>query len=196
MENRKEKMEKLILASASPRRRELLEQAGIPFEVMVSNAQEVITKSIPSEVVEELSACKAQAVAEQYPDRVVLGADTVVVWNGKILGKPKSRKEAQEMIGSLQGNIHQVYTGVTLMRGAEKISFHECADVKVYPMTEEEIEAYLETDEYADKAGAYGIQGRFGIFIQEIKGDYNAIVGLPIARVYHELCASSWGVFV
>lgn len=180
-------MEKMILASASPRRRELLEQAGIPFEVIVSDADEVITKKEPGEVVEELSLCKARTVAEQNPDRLVLGADTVVVLDGKILGKPKDEADAGRMLEMLQGRTHQVYTGVTLVRGETQVSFHESADVEVYPMSEEEIEGYIRTGEPMDKAGAYGIQGRFGIFIKEIKGDYNTIVGLPIARVYHEL---------
>lgn len=180
-------MEKIILASASPRRKELLEQAGIPFEVVVSDAQEIITQEEPGEVVKELSACKAQAVAGKYPDHIVLGADTVVVHNGKILGKPKDKEDARKMICGLQGDTHQVYTGVTLISHGKEISFYECADVCVYAMSEAEVEDYLQTQEYADKAGAYGIQGRFAIFIEGIHGDYNAIVGLPIARVYHEL---------
>ena len=180
-------MEKIILASASPRRRELLEQAGISFEVIVSDAEEIITKVIPGEIVEELSCCKAQVVAAVHPEQIVLGSDTVVVQNGEILGKPKDEADARRMLLELQGNTHQVYTGVTLIRGDKKVSFHEYADVKVYPMTMEEIENYIATGEPMDKAGAYGIQGRFGIFVEGIKGDYNTIVGLPIARVYHEL---------
>lgn len=180
-------MEKIILASGSPRRRELLGQAGIPFEVIVSDAEEIITKTEPGAIVEELSFCKAQAVAKQHPTQIVLGSDTVVVQDGKILGKPKDDEDARRMIWGLQGRTHQVYTGVTLILGNRHISFHEYADVKVYPMTEEEIESYMETGEHTDKAGAYGIQGRFGIYIQEIRGEYNTIVGLPIARVYHEL---------
>lgn len=186
MKGRKD-MEKIILASASPRRRELLELAGIPFEVIVSEAEEVITRKNPGEVVEELSLCKAQAVAEHHPDRLVLGADTIVVRDGEILGKPRDEADAKRMLEKLRGRTHQVYTGVTLIKGKKKHSFHEMADVEVYPMSEEEIEDYIRTGEPMDKAGAYGIQGRFGIYIKEIKGEYNTIVGLPIARVCHEL---------
>ncbi len=180
-------MEKIILASASPRRKELLEQAGIPFEVIVSDADEVITKKEPGKVVEELSLCKAQAVAKRYPDRLVLGADTVVVLDGEILGKPKDEADAGRMLEMLQGRTHQVYTGVTLVRGEKQVSFHDSADVEVYPMSEEEIDGYIRTGEPMDKAGAYGIQGKFCVFIRRIKGEYNTIVGLPVARVYHEL---------
>lgn len=179
--------EKMILASASPRRRELLEQAGIPFEVMVSHAQETITKEEPGEIVEGLSRCKAGAVAAIYPDRTVLGADTIVVLDGEILGKPQDGQDARRMLAALQGRTHQVYTGVTLMRGERIHSFHEKTDVGVYPMTEEEIEAYVQSGDCMDKAGGYGIQGRFAIHIRGINGDYNNVVGLPIGRLWQEL---------
>lgn len=179
--------EKMILASASPRRRELLEQAGIPFEVMVSHAQETITKEEPGEIVEGLSRCKAGAVAAIYPDRTVLGADTIVVLDGEILGKPQDEQDARRMLAALQGRTHQVYTGVTLMRGERIHSFHEKTDVEVYPMTEEEIEAYVQSGDCMDKAGGYGIQGRFAIHIRGINGDYNNVVGLPISRLWQEL---------
>lgn len=179
--------EKMILASASPRRRELLEQAGIPFEVMVSHAQETITKEEPGEIVEGLSRCKAGAVAAIYPDRTVLGADTIVVLDGEILGKPQDEQDARRMLAALQGRTHQVYTGVTLMRGERIHSFYEKTDVEVYPMTEEEIEAYVQSGDCMDKAGGYGIQGRFAIHIRGINGDYNNVVGLPIGRLWQEL---------
>lgn len=179
--------EPMILASGSPRRRELLEQAEIPFEVVVSQAEEIITKEEPGQVVEELSLCKARVVSRQYPKRLVLGADTVVVLDGQILGKPKDEEDAKRMLTKLQGRIHQVYTGVTLMKGNWEYSFHEAADVSVYPMTEEEIQSYIATGEPMDKAGAYGIQGKFAVYIKEIKGEYHTIVGLPIGRLYQEL---------
>ncbi|MDO4521995.1 MAG: Maf family protein [Eubacteriales bacterium] len=180
-------MEKLILASGSPRRRELLTQAGIPFEVIVSNAEERITKSEPGEIVEELSCCKAQAVAKQYPDRLVLGSDTVVVLDKEILGKPKNEEDAVRMLTALQGRVHQVYTGVAFIRGTKIHTFHEKADVYVYPMSAEEIRAYVDGGDPMDKAGAYGIQGSFARYIEKIQGEYNTIVGLPIGRVYQEL---------
>lgn len=180
-------MNKIILASGSPRRRELLEQAGIPFEVIVSDAEEIITRSEPGEIVKELSFCKANVVAKRYPGRLVLGADTIVVQDGRVLGKPKDEKDAKRMLMGLQGRVHEVYTGVTLIKGTRSDSFYEAAQVKVYPMSEEEIENYIRTKEPMDKAGAYGIQGKFAVYIERISGEYNTIVGLPIARLYQEL---------
>lgn len=180
-------MEKIILASGSPRRRELLEQAGIPFEVIKSNAEEKITKKEPAEIVKELSCCKARTVAGEHPGRLVLGADTIVVLDGGILGKPKSAGDAERMLTSLQGRTHQVYTGVTLIRDAQTLSFYEKTDVTLYPMTEAEIKAYVESGDCMDKAGAYGIQGRFAIHIRGICGDYYNVVGLPVGRLWQEL---------
>lgn len=189
---------RIILASQSPRRRELMQRAGYEFEVLPSQGEEVVTKTIPAEVVEELSFQKAEEVAKRVAEEngstpfVVIGADTIVAAEGKILGKPADQDQAYKMIEMIQGKAHQVYTGVTLMYFDEeqKIhtrTFHECTDVDVYPMTNSEIEHYVSTKEPYDKAGAYGIQGTFGVFIQGIRGDYNNVVGLPIARLYHEL---------
>lgn len=185
-------MNKIILASASPRRKELLEQIGLPFTVAVSSVEEVITKTVPWEVVMELSAQKAMDVKKQQKeDCIVIGADTIVVYDdgngGNILGKPKSEEEAFEMLNRLQGNVHQVYTGVTLCFGEEVMSFYECTKVYVYEMTKEQIQEYIKTGEPMDKAGAYGIQGRFAAFVKGIEGDYNNVVGLPVGRVYQEL---------
>ena len=186
----------IVLASASPRRTELLEQGNIKHVVMPSHCEEVITSQVPSQVVEELSAQKAEDVYQQYEkknagDFLVIGSDTVVAADGKILGKPKDKEEAYQMISMLQGKAHQVYTGVTLliMKDGKKIrkTFHECSDVHVYPMCKEEIREYIATGEPMDKAGAYGIQGAFGMYIRGIEGDYNTIVGLPLARVYQEM---------
>ncbi len=185
-------MNKIILASGSPRRRELLAQIGLDFEVVVSDAEEVMTGTLPGEVVKELSDCKAMAVAltlrEEQRDAIVIGADTVVAKDGRILGKPKDEEAAFEMIQMLQGQTHQVYTGVTLIGGEKKVSFYEKSDVLVYPMSEEEIRAYIRTGEPMDKAGAYGIQGYFAKYIREIRGEYTNIVGLPVGRLWHELC--------
>ena len=186
----------VVLASASPRRTELLEQGNIKHVVMPSHSEEVITSQVPSQVVEELSVQKAEDVYLQYEtkntgDFLVIGSDTVVAADGKILGKPKDKEEAYQMISMLQGKAHQVYTGVTLLikKDGKKIrkTFHECSDVHVYPMCKEEIREYIATGEPMDKAGSYGIQGLFGIYVKGICGDYNNVVGLPVARRFHEM---------
>ncbi|MDO4344175.1 MAG: Maf family protein [Eubacteriales bacterium] len=181
--------ETLILASGSPRRRELLQQIGVAFEVVKSNAEERITKTSPGEIVEELSFTKARRVAAEYPGRLVLGADTIVVLDGHVLGKPGNEKEAKDMLRSLQGRSHQVYTGVTLIKDQNVRSFYEKTDVHVYPMTEREIEAYVKTGDCMDKAGAYGIQGSFAAHIRGICGDYYNVMGLPVGRLWQELKA-------
>lgn len=185
-------MMKIILASASPRRREILERAGISFCVQPSDVEECITKKIPCQVVEELSYQKARAVAETaQEDAVVIGADTIVAFEGRILGKPWDEEEAAEMLRALQGKTHQVYTGVTVFwkgeGGREHITFHECTEVTCYPLAEEEIRAYIATGEPMDKAGSYGIQGYFSVYVKEIAGDYNNVVGLPAARLFQEM---------
>ena len=194
-------MGQIVLASASPRRSELLRQAGMEFVVIPSRGEEVITSTHPAEVVEELSLQKAQEVAdrimsgkeEQVSDfSVVIGADTVVAADHKILGKPADHEDARKMITMLQGNIHQVYTGVTLIVKDEKGNIHtrtfsECTDVDVCEMSEDEVEEYISTKEPYDKAGAYGIQGSFGVYIRGIRGCYYNVVGLPISRLCHEL---------
>lgn len=185
-------MRKIILASASPRRRELLEQGGIPFTVIPSQAEEKITTEQPGQAVEELSYLKCSDIYEKsLGDVLVIGADTVVASEGKILGKPSSQKDAVKMLQSLQGREHEVYTGVTIMarEGNEnrKKTFHEKTKVVFYPMSDEEIRSYVNTGEPMDKAGAYGIQGKSAVFIKEISGDYNNVVGLPLGRLYQEL---------
>ena len=185
-------MREILLASASPRRRELLTQAGIPFKVQPSMAKEKITTKDPGKAVEELSLQKCRDVYEKTQGEVlVIGADTVVALEGRILGKPASKEEAVLMLESLQGRNHQVYTGVTVMireKETEQVcTFHEKTEVTFYPMTKEEISSYVSTGEPMDKAGAYGIQGKSAIFVKEISGDYNNVVGLPLARLYQEL---------
>ena len=192
--------DRIILASASPRRSELLKQAGLSFAVIPSKAKETITGTHPAEVVEELSSQKAWEVAdrilrggEDVTDfDVVIGADPVVAVDHQILRKPVDHDDAANMIGMLQGRVHQVYTGVTLIvKGAKgnirTRTFHERTDVDVCPMTDDEIEDYISTPEPYDKAGAYGIQGSFGIYISGIHGCYYNVVGLPISRLVHEL---------
>ncbi len=184
---------KIILASASPRRRELLTQIGVNFAVQPACGEEVITGSNPKEVVKELSAQKAEEVAkmQQEGDWLVIGADTVVSCDSRILGKPKDEADAFVMLSMLQGHTHEVYTGVTLywsVNGKEqKLTFAEQTKVTMYAMTAEEIGSYIKTGEPMDKAGSYGIQGKCAAFIEKISGDYNNVVGLPVARIYQEL---------
>ena len=224
-------MSRLILASASPRRKELLEQAGAVFEIIPAKGEEIITKKEPHEVVMELALQKTKEVAArlavpeekkspvQNEDCVILGADTVVVYDGKILGKPKDREEAAGMLNMISGNTHSVYTGVAVIRqseGREQIwNFYEETKVAMYPMSPAEIESYLnyrerscgEKDgaeagsekkyryEWEDKAGAYAIQGKCAIYIEKIMGDYNNVVGLPVARIYREMLQSGIDIY-
>lgn len=183
---------KVVLASASPRRRALLEQIGIKPHVIPSEVDEIITTLIPEQAVIELSTQKAEDVSNRCGNNtLIIGADTIVAANGRILGKPKSREEAAHMIGMLQGNTHQVYTGVTLILKTDskevRVTFSEKTDVTVYPMDSNEISAYAESPEPMDKAGAYGIQGSFAAYIRKITGDYNNVVGLPTGRIYQEI---------
>lgn len=183
---------KTVLASASPRRRELLAQMGLEFEIVPSGGEEIITKELPSEAVMELAEQKAGDVARQFADdTLIIGADTVVVKDGQILGKPEDEEDAYRMLSMLSGTTHQVYTGVCLIykrAGRKEIhTFYEETDVEFYPMSEREIREYIATKEPMDKAGSYGIQGKCAVFIRGIHGDYNNVVGLPVARLYHEL---------
>ena len=183
---------RIILASASPRRRELLTQLGWEFEVMISDVEEVITRTLPQEVVEELSYIKAKDVFDKTEgDVLVIGSDTVVAYENRILGKPRDVEDAKETLARLSGNSHHVFTGVTLFkREGETVTqktFHEATRVEFYPMTGEEIDWYVASGECSDKAGSYAIQGLGGRFVKSIEGDYNNVVGLPIARLYHEI---------
>ncbi len=186
----------VILASASPRRRELLEQIGVDFRVVVSEADETLPEEIaPWEAVCQLSAKKAMAVWESLPEKeVVIGADTVVALNGRILGKPGSPQEATGMLRDLRGREHFVYTGVTILMPQEDAdtpflqrTFYEATKVRIDAISEEEIREYVNTGDPLDKAGAYGIQGLFARYVKGIEGDYNNVVGLPVGRLYQEL---------
>lgn len=198
-------MSRIILASQSPRRKELLEQIGLEFEICPAKGEEIITKTIPEEVVMELSKQKAEEVAAMVSsyaemhrdittpsDILVIGADTVVAYDGKILGKPTDEADAKRMLTMLSGNTHSVFTGVALVlidkngRTGELV-FYEKTNVTMHEMSEAEIERYIATGEPMDKAGSYGIQGKCAIYIEKIDGDYNNVVGLPITRIYQEL---------
>ena len=188
------KEKRIILASASPRRKELMMQAGYQFEIQVSHKEECYVSTIPSEIVKELSLLKARDISEQNEAKnlIVIGADTVVAFEGKILGKPKTKEHAFEMIKSFQGKRHQVYTGVAILDydqdGAESVTNEAvCTDVYVNSMSDEEIWNYIEKDNVMDKAGSYGIQSGFAIHIEKIDGDYFNVVGLPISYIYEQL---------
>lgn len=181
---------RFILASASPRRKELLEQIGAKFDILPATGEEVITKELPGEVVMELAKQKAEEIAKTAEaDTLVLGADTVVAYEGKILGKPKDEADALRMLTMLSGKEHEVYTGVALIdnRDQSMENFFERTKVTMYPVSEEEIRDYIAGGEPMDKAGAYAIQGLGAKFIQKIEGDYNNVVGLPIGRIYQEI---------
>ena len=182
-------MERIILASASPRRRELLTQIGIRFEIIKAEGEEVITSDIPTEAVKELSAQKAREVASRCGGTVIIGADTVVAADGQILGKPKDEADAVRMLTLLQGRDHEVITGVTVILKSRQreIVFAETTKVHVFPMTEAQILDYVRSGEPMDKAGAYGIQGCFAAWVKAIEGDYNNVVGLPVSALWQIL---------
>jgi septum formation protein len=188
---------KYILASGSPRRRELLARTGIKFDVLPSDMDEIITKEVPSDIVMELAYQKALNVYQKLnlSDCTVIGSDTIVVYRDEILGKPADKAEAYDMLSMLADRTHQVYTGVSLLVNIdEKLTvktFFEKTDVTLYPISKEDLHAYVESGDSLDKAGAYGIQGDFSIHIKGINGDYNNVVGLPVGRLYQEMKALS-----
>lgn len=186
-------MKPIILASASPRRKELLSLAGYTFSVQVSKVDEVITKTLPSDIVMELSFQKAKAVADcQTTDCIVIGSDTLVALDHTVMGKPVDEEDAIQTISKLAGRTHQVYSGVTILEItngsiSHSSTFFEATDVHVLPMTKEEICSYVALGECMDKAGSYAIQGRFSVYIQKIDGDYYNVMGLPISHLHQEL---------
>lgn len=181
-------MSKLILASQSPRRRELLSIITSNFDVLPSNVEEIVPDSIGIlESPEYLAKIKALDIAASHPDDVVIGADTSVILGEVILGKPKDRQNAYEMLKMLSGKTHLVVTGCAIVKGERSISFSVKSEVEFYQLSEEEINAYLDIDEPYDKAGAYGIQAKGALLVKEIRGDYFNIVGLPIGELNHRL---------
>ena len=187
---------KLILASASPRRRELLTQVGVSFVIEVSDGEEELDDTLSLELqVQSLALQKAQAVAAQHKDGLVLGADTVVVDAGSLLGKPQNTEEAAEMLRSLSGKWHQVMTAVALVDANDtkhEWTSVEITNVKFRDLTEDDIAAYVATGESMDKAGAYGIQGYGALLVERIEGCYNNVVGLPLQLVAKGL--RNWGI--
>ena len=185
------------MASQSPRRKELLEQVGLKFEILPAGAEEKVTAEDPALAVRELAVQKAADVmGKTVGDCLVIGADTVVALDGQILGKPADEEDAARMLRMLQGRSHSVYTGVTLLhREGDCVTetvFSEETRVTFYPMTEEEIRGYIKSREPMDKAGAYGIQGLAAAFVESISGDYNNVVGLPVGRIWQELKKRGW----
>ncbi|MCG8373691.1 MAG: Maf family protein [Balneolales bacterium] len=187
-------MLKIVLASRSPRRKKLLSQVGIEFQVVPSTSDEIITSQKPEDVVLELAKQKALEVALTQPNSLVIGADTIVVYNRNILGKPKDEYEAIQMLQQLSGNVHQVFTGVSLIKTSKdksvlaETSFFQQTKVTFSSLSLREIEAYVSTGSPLDKAGAYGIQDDWGaVFVENIEGDYYNVVGFPLNRFYREL---------
>lgn len=184
---------KLILASSSPRRQEILRGAGFDFETVSADINEEIGEARPGRLVTELSLHKAFAVSKQNPDAVVIGADTVVNVGGQVLGKPQDEADAARMLGLLSGRIHTVYSGVAIVANGGAESFVSRTRVEFYPLDDEITRRYIATGEPMDKAGAYGIQGRGALLIRSISGDYYNVMGLPIAELCRRL-ASSYGI--
>lgn len=194
-------MFRIILASESPRRKEIMNQMGIPYITMPANVTEEVKGDTPPSIVEAQANLKSGEVGHRLKDErgdfIVIAADTMVFHHGQALGKPKDRDEAIKMITALSGDFHEVFTGVSIIIKTnsdnnyniedEAISFSVGTQVLVQNMTMEQIEEYVDTGEPFDKAGGYGIQGRFGIYISEIRGDYYNVVGFPIAKIYEIL---------
>lgn len=181
-------MKPIVLASGSPRRRELLGQMGISeFEILPAKGEETAPDGLtPAELVQHLALQKAQEIAALRPDAVVIGADTIVVLDEAVLGKPKNEADAKKMLSALSGRSHEVYTGLAVLNGEQIYRHAECTKVDFRELTEDEIAGYIATGEPMDKAGAYGIQGRACVFIRGIQGDYYNVVGLPVCAL-HEL---------
>ncbi len=178
----------VILASASPRRKELLGFIYDNFEICVSDVKEETAPGLtPRETVEELARMKGAAVFESHPEDTVISADTVVVLDNMILGKPKSREDAFDMLRALSGRAHTVYTGVAVFNKEQTFSFSDKTEVTFHPLSDEEINKYIDSGEPFDKAGAYGIQGRGSVMIPSINGDYYNVMGLPVALLYKKL---------
>ena len=176
---------RLILASNSPRRRQILSEIGLRFEVIPPNIEEHLNSTPPARHVVKYSLEKVKSVSRQVSQGIILGADTIVVLESEILGKPKSKAEAFQMLAKLGGQTHTVYSGVAILEVEKNISLtgYQTTEVVFNQLNDAEIERYLSTGEYADKAGAYGIQGMGSLLVKEIKGDLDNVIGLPLATV-------------
>jgi len=181
---------KIILASESPRRAEILRMIGVNFEVESSNIYEIINQKIEqNEIAINISKAKAEKISHKYPDKIIIGADTVVVFNKKIFGKPKDKNESKKMLKALSGNCHEVITGVTIMNenlGIVK-TFSETTKVFVQKIPTKQIEFYVDNYNTLDKAGSYGIQEWFSVWIKKINGCYYNVMGMPVSKLYRHL---------
>ncbi len=178
----------LILASASPRRRELLKLLGKDFVIEPADVDESMEKNLPIDRMPEyLAAKKAKLIHDRHPGDTVIGCDTGVFIGNQMIGKPSSDKAAFEILKLLSGRTHRVITGCAIYKGNSLIKFSAVTEVEFYPLTSEEINAYIATGEPFDKAGAYGIQGKGALLVKQIKGDYNNVVGLPLAMLNKKL---------
>ncbi len=174
----------VILASGSPRRQELLRSLFERFSVQAARVEEIPDPALSAEEQPEyLAGLKCAAVAKAHPEALVIGSDTGVFIDGRMIGKPADREDGRIMLAALSGREHQVITGCVLQQGERRMSFSECTRVRFFPLSEAEIEAYLDLGEYADKAGAYGIQGAGRLLVEGIDGDYYNVMGLPVARL-------------
>lgn len=179
-------MKTIILASGSPRRKELLEKLGIKFEVEPSGFEETVVPSLmPDELVKQLSAGKAKNIASKHQNALVIGADTIVSFKNTVLGKPQTKEKAKEMLRALSGNVHSVFTGFTIIDTDSGKIISKAVETKVHfrKLTDQEIDNYVNTDEPLDKAGAYAIQGIGALLVEKIDGDCNNVVGLPLAEL-------------
>ncbi|WP_100404993.1 Maf family protein [Bacillus solitudinis] len=181
-------MKPFILASGSPRRKELLQQALYSFTVEPSQVNEFVNPAYtPSQVVEQLAFQKAEDVLSRHPSAIVLGSDTIVVCDGEILGKPENEQEARKMLSMLSGRVHQVFTGVSILSKEKTMTYYQNTDVTLYDLSTKEIDLYIRSKEPFDKAGGYGIQGFGAYLVKEISGDYFTVVGLPLAETMRAL---------
>ena len=181
-------MSSIILASKSPRRQELMNHITSDFEVIVSEVEEILPDGIlPEEAPVYLSGIKAEAVAADRPDRVVIGADTVVILDGAVLGKPRDEQDAVRMLRALSGKVHTVVTGCCIIKDGKQVAFSEMTRVEFYSLSDREIMEYIATGEPFDKAGAYGIQGKGSVLVKRIEGDFFNVMGLPVGRLKREL---------
>jgi septum formation protein len=177
----------LILASGSPRRRELLTISGYDFDVAASDTDENVTADTPAELVVKLAAAKASAVKDGRKNCCVIGSDTIVVLDGEIMGKPKNADEAFNILRKLSGKTHIVYTGIAVLSDEGGAYDYDHTRVTFSELTDDEIRSYIKTGEPMDKAGAYGIQGSAGIFVQKVEGSYFTVIGLPLPKLYKML---------
>ena len=181
-------MSRIILASQSPRRQELIGNITMDFRVIVSEADETLPVGIePEQAPVYLADVKAAAVAASHPEETVIGADTVVILDGTVLGKPRDRDDAVRMLRALSGKVHTVVTGCANRWGDTRVTFSQLTRVEFYPLSDREILEYIATGEPFDKAGAYGIQGRGSVLVKRIEGDFFNVMGLPVARLKREL---------